>query len=156
VQHTLTGVPERTQRHYCRVASIPRQQNIAVGPQYTEERDQEASWQHGSGTFSFIDVRGEQGRRNGRYIAWQLPTTHSAIHHTTRGNQKRINRKLKDLAQTRGQGNSSESIERIYFPSSEAAVREWKKRPLQDSYWQAHSPPRCRRAAVWYALLKNE
>lgn len=39
-QAALTGVPERTQRHYCAVAGVDRQENIALGQPYMPKRVQ--------------------------------------------------------------------------------------------------------------------
>lgn len=83
VQGTLTGIPERTQRHYCRVARIGRQTNIAIGSRYTSEDVENQAWQQGKAVFKFTDYQGKQGRKGATYIAWHLPNNYTGPHQQT-------------------------------------------------------------------------
>ena len=135
-QAERTGVPERTQRHYCRVAKVKREQNIAVGQRYSQEGLQEMAWQRGGGAFEFKDSQGKQGRPDGRYLAHQMPTTHTGPHETAAfGRQRKINRKLKDLVNERARGNSSEKVDRLYHAHGAAAGKAYNGDPDRDAYW---------------------
>jgi hypothetical protein len=135
-QARRTGVPERTQRHYCRVAKVRRQQNIAVEQRYSQEGLQEAAWQRGGGVFEFKDSQGKQGPKDGRYLAHQMPATHTGPHETAaRGRQRKINRKLKDLVNERARGNGSEKVDRLYHPHGSAAAKSYNGDPDRDAYW---------------------
>ena len=83
VQENITGVPERTQRHYCKIAKVERKSNIAIGRKHTPLNVEEAAWQHSRAVFDFIDSQGKQGRKGGHYLAWHLPNSYSGPHSNT-------------------------------------------------------------------------
>jgi hypothetical protein len=72
VQESITSIPERTQRHYCKVAGIRRQTNIAIGNKKNPDELEKQAWQRGRATFEFVDHQGRQGRKGTTYIAWHL------------------------------------------------------------------------------------
>ncbi len=89
VQQGLTGVAARTQRHYCQVVGVPRQRNIAIGEPYSTPAAQEQAWQRGGGLLRFVDKDGRVGRPGGEYVAWQLPSSHGALHRRCPGGRRR-------------------------------------------------------------------
>jgi len=101
VQHSITSIPERTQRHYCKVAGIRRQTNIAIGNKTNPEEVEKLAWQRGRATFEFVDHQGRQGRKGTTYIAWHLPNSYTGPHQQSpNGRMRKINRKLTDLLAT--------------------------------------------------------
>lgn len=151
VQEQLTGLPERTQRHYCRVAKVKRQQNIAIGGKYTQEAAQECAWRRGRAIFEFYDAQGGQGRRGGRYMAWHLPSSYRGPHEqATNGRQRKINRILKDLVENVAQGNSSKPVDRCYAASPGTAGVVYQRNPHLDIYWQGRGE--YGRPGLWYVL----
>ncbi len=85
----LSGIAERTQRDYDRLARVKRRRNIAIGEAYSQEKAQERAWKQGRGVFHFVDVEGRQGRKNRAYIAWHLPNSYEASYQRrSRGSQK--------------------------------------------------------------------
>ncbi|MBK7919921.1 MAG: hypothetical protein IPJ94_27430 [Chloroflexi bacterium] len=80
VQEAITNIPERTQRHYCKVAGIRRQTNIAIGNKKNPEEAEKQAWQRGRATFEFVDHHGRQGRKGTSYIAWHLPNSYTGPH----------------------------------------------------------------------------
>ena len=104
-QAVMLGVPERTQRHYCRVAEVRRQANLVIGEKYSQEKFEEQLWQRGRAAFVFVDGNGRQGPKNGRYIARQLPNSYRGPHETAvKGRVRKINQQLKDLVDIRARG----------------------------------------------------
>jgi len=101
VQESITGIPERTQRHYCKKAGIRRQTNIAIGNRKKPEEAEKQAWQRGRATFEFVDHQGRQGRKGTTYIAWHLPNSYTGPHQQSpKGRMRKINRKLADLLAT--------------------------------------------------------
>ncbi len=128
-RHTLsavTGVPERTQRSYDALASVPRQSNVAVGAIATADTRHEHFAQR-PGAFELIDHKGKQGPAGTRYQAWRLPNSYGRLHKTClTGHQKRINRRLRriDLANQRAQGNgATNSKQRLFFDTCSSTLR---------------------------------
>ncbi len=146
-QQRITGIPERTQRHYCQAAGIERVTNIAIGPRHTAEAAQEQAWRHGRAAFTFIDVQGRQGERNGRYVAWQLPTSHKARHaQAARGRQKKINR---NLVTNGARGNS---VDRLFFAEAGRAGKAYSRDGGVDRYWRGGAVGGTGRFSLWYVL----
>lgn len=107
VQQSITSIPERTQRHYCKVAGIRRQTNIAIGSRKNPEEAEKQAWQRGRATFEFVDHQGRQGCKSTTYIAWHLPNSYSGPHQQSpKGRKQKINGKLKDLV-TKGRGGTA-------------------------------------------------
>ncbi|MCI0728558.1 MAG: hypothetical protein L0332_17815 [Chloroflexi bacterium] len=152
-QRELTGLPERTQRRYCRIAGVRRQQNIAILGRYTTEEVQESAWRHGRAVFEFYDYKGRQGQPGGRYLARYMPATHIGPHNqATRGRQRKINRKLKDLVNKGARGNGGDRVNRLYFHNGAAAAKAYNRRSIEDAYWpQTRSPVGSYR--LWGVLL---
>lgn len=133
----VTGIAERTQRSYDRVARVRRQSNIAIGERYTQEKAQERAWTQGRSVFRFVDTRGLQGKENQEYIAWHLPNSYEAQYpHRSRGSRKRLNRKLADLLKKGITGNSEDAVKRVFFPNGALAARAYSRDPHSDAYWQ--------------------
>lgn len=148
----VTGIAERTQRSYDQVARVNRQQNIAIGERYTQERVQERAWTQGRGVFRFVDTRGLQGREKQEYIAWHLPNSYQANYQRrSRGSRKRLNRKLADLLKKGITGNSEQSVKRVFFPSGSLAARAYNRDPNLDAYW--HSQPSLK-AQFWRVMAR--
>jgi hypothetical protein len=148
VQQQLTGLAERTQRHYGRVARVKRQQNIAIGGKYNQEAAQECAWRRGRAVFEFYD---SQKRREGAYLAWHLPSTYRGPHQQAgRSRQRKINRTLKDLVANVAQGNSSKVVERRYVNNGRAAVETQQHNRYLTIYWQGRGE--AGRACLWYLL----
>ena len=137
VQRQLTGIPERTQRHYCREADIKRQANIAIGNRYNQESAQDAAWQH-QGAFEFYDHLGYQGKRQSAYNAWHLPVSHTGtLSQAAYGSQRKINRYLVDLA-VKGNaqsvaGERLENVDKVFFDDAKQAGKAYNG--WLDAYW---------------------
>lgn len=156
-QRELLHVPERTQRHYCRVAQIQRTVNYAIGGKNSPEAQKEAAWQHGNATFPFKDKRGYQGKKNEEYIAWQLPSSHKARHSTApRGRQRKINRQLTvDLVNHAAQGNGGKQIDKRFFQNGADAAKAYNKQGGGvDTYWPQPHKRKCIKAELWICLSK--
>ena len=133
----ITGIAERTQRTYDQVARIKRQQNIAIGERFTQEKAQERAWTQGRGVFRFVDAQGLQGRENQEYIAWHLPNSYQANYQSrSRGSRKRLNRKLADLLKKGITGNGENKVKKVFFPTGTLAARACSRDPDSDAYWQ--------------------
>lgn len=153
VQQQLTGLPERTQRHYCRRAGVKRQQNITIGGNYSSEAAQECAWRRGRAMFEFYDANGQHGQLGGHYLAWQLPTTHVGPHQqASKGRQRKVNHKLQDLVINRARGNSSEKVGRCYWPDEAAAAKSYNRNPKADAHWP-QPEHEDRRYQLWRYLL---
>ncbi|MCL4267864.1 MAG: hypothetical protein KJ069_32155 [Anaerolineae bacterium] len=136
VQSSITGIPERTQRHYCQVAPIRRQTNIVIGGKYNPEEVEKQAWQRGRATFQFTDYLGRQGRRGAIYIAWHLPSTYIGPHlQSSKGRLRKINRKLKDLVTNGARGNGGKKVEKLYFTNGANAGRALNRGQVQVAYW---------------------
>ncbi|MBK9054484.1 MAG: hypothetical protein IPL78_27310 [Chloroflexi bacterium] len=150
MQADLTGVPERTQRAYGRLAGLEVQRNIAVGEQVDPETVQERAWAHGKAVFILTDSQGQQGPKNRQYIAWHLPNSYTGPHQrTSRGRQKKINRKLNDLVKQRAQGNKQGKVDHIFYASGREAGRAFQKRVENDVYWPFIRRKKRDAAALW-------
>lgn len=136
VQEAITNIPERTQRHYCKVAGIRRQTNIAIGNKKNPEEVEKQAWQRGRATFEFIDHQGRQGRKGTTHIAWHLPNSYTGPHQQSpTGRMRKINRKLKDLVTKGAQGNGGETVEKMYFANGKEAAKVFSRGMELNSYW---------------------
>lgn len=147
-----TAVPERTQRHYARVAGVIRQQNLEIGPRHTEETEEEMAWRHGRSSFEFIDYHGRQGQPNARYRARQLPNSYPRRHQVGAGGRRRkINKQLNSLVNHEERGSQFRRVDKRYFANGRAAAREGGRPPETQAYW----PENGRNAGcyrVWYGV----
>ena len=138
VQRQLTHVPERTQRHYGRIAKIKTEKNIAIGGNVSTMAQEEAAWQRGQAVFVYTDRAGRFGSENGRYLAWQLPNSYSGPHQQAPfGRQQKINQRLKsqlqDLVEIEAQGNREKNDGQLYHANGSDAVRALKQ--SEETYW---------------------
>jgi hypothetical protein len=148
----LTGLAPRTQLDYDRVARVSARRNLAIGDRHTTAALQERAWQRGRAVFTFIDVKGKQGRAGGEYVAWHLPNSYEGPHaRRSRGSRKRLNRKLADLVTEGIPGNSGAAIEHVFWPDGAAAAKQYNRDPELDAYWANRSPSRTG-AALWGVL----
>jgi hypothetical protein len=135
----LSGVPERTQRSYDRVARVQRQANIAIGERYSKETIEARAWQQGRAVFRFIDFRGLNGKPQAEYLAWHLPNSYTGPYERrSRANRKRINRKLADLVKKGIPGTSEQKVERLFWPNGAQAAKGYSRDPQRDAYWLPH------------------
>ena len=148
----LTGVPERTQRDYDKLAAVKRERNIATGGKYTKVNVEQAAWEKGRGVFKFHDVQGKQGRKGTEYIAWHLPNSYSGPHaRRSRRSQKCVNRKLADLLTKGTAGNGEEAIDKIFWHNAKEAGRAYNRNPRCDAYWP-YKHTWARKCKLWYVL----
>ncbi len=128
-------VPERSQRRYCQRLNLKRQRHIAIGKPYNKERMEQRLWGQGQATFAFLDSQGALGKKNGRYVAWQLPNSYGRRHQPSRmGRQKKLQRQLTDLVNQGARGNGENAVQRHYHPNGKAAARAANN---QTAYWPA-------------------
>lgn len=141
-------VPERSQRRYCQRLNLKRQRHIAIGKYYNKERVEERLWGQGAATFEFIDSQGALGKKNGRYVAWQLPNSYGRRHQASRmGRQKKLQRQLTDLVNQGARGNGGQAVQRQYHPNGKAAARAANN--IQTAYWPAKQSTDWQ---LWYSL----
>ena len=153
---SVTGLADRTQRVYDRVAKIKRQRNIAIGEGYSQEKAQERAWSKGRTVFHFIDTKGLQGRVGREYVAWHLPNSYQTTYQRrSRGSRKRLNRKLNDLLTKGITGNTEAAVEKVFFPTGALAARRYNRDPHQDVYWQPEQPERSN-AGLWHVIAAME
>lgn len=134
----VTGVAERTQRTYDRIARVSRRSNLALGERYTKERFEARAWSQGRAVFRFIDTRGLHGRPQADYIAWHIPNSYAGPHERrSKANRKRVNRKLADLVKQGIPGTSKERFTQLFWPNGALAARGYNRRPYLDAYWAA-------------------
>ncbi len=155
VQRELTYVPERTQRHYGRIAKIKTKKNIAIGRKLTPMALEETAWQHGQAAFVYTDYAGELGSRNDRYLAWQLPNSYQGPHQQAHsGRQRKINQRLKqsqqlqNLVEIGAQGNRELRDGQLYHTNGSEAVQALGL--TEESYW----PTRRKRHTQFWAVLQ--
>jgi len=136
VQQSITSIPERTQRHYCEVAGIRRQTNIAIGNKKNPEEVEKQAWRQGNATFEFVDHHGRQGCKGTSYIAWHLPNSYSGPHQQSpKGRMRKINQKLAVLVTKGAQGNGGETVEKLYFTNGKEAGRAFNGCGEYGTYW---------------------
>jgi len=136
VQESITSVPERTQRHYCKVARIKCQANIAIGGKYSKEKEENQAWQRGQAIFKFIDHQGRLGQKGTSYISWHLPNSYIGPHkQTASGRMRKINRKLQVLVQKGARGNNRKKIDKMYYANGKEAGRALNRSQGLEVYW---------------------
>ena len=133
----LTGIPERTQRHYDRLSGTKRITNYATGERNNEQTAERAAWEHGRAAFVLTDYKGKQGRKGGRYNAWRLPNSYQIkLERANKGRQRKINAKLAaDLVTNGARGNGGSGIDRLFHPDGKQAARAAQRQPGQDAFW---------------------
>ncbi|MCP5096940.1 MAG: hypothetical protein GY943_15430 [Chloroflexi bacterium] len=136
-QQQLTQVPQRTQRHYEKQAGVKTKTNLAVGSAYTPTNIEKHTWKKGGAIFQFVDKNGRLGKKNGRYVAWQMPNSYIGPHAVAaRGNQRRVNRQLIDLVQKGAQGNNEPlKTQRRYFQNGRFAAKAISQHQIKEGYW---------------------
>jgi hypothetical protein len=140
----LSGVGRSSQRAYEDRVGIEVQANFAVGDVSTKENQENRAWVQGQALFELKDYRGQQGKKGKTYLAWQLPNTYLGQHrHRSRGRQKRINRKLKDLVMKGMPGNvggtrETQKPEKVYYPNGKLAAKAYGRDPERELYWKRH------------------
>ncbi len=148
-QETTTGVPERTQRAYCKTANVVCKRNIAIGESSTEEAFKKNAWRYGQ-VFEFVDHHGQHGQVGRAYIAWQMPNSYTGTHQkTAKGRMRKINRKLKDLVTLGAQGNSGGNVDKLYYANGGEAGRAFNRNADKDAYWPLHVSGQRRQADLW-------
>jgi hypothetical protein len=153
----LSNVSAQSQRTYEKRAGVIVLHNFAVGEQQSTQRLQERVWQRGGGVFELTDHIGQQGRKGRTYLAWQLPNSYRCTYQQRpKGQQKRINRKLKDLVMKGMPGNVEETREtqkllKQYFPDGKLAAKAHGRCPEQELYWRRHRT-RDRARMLWQAI----
>jgi hypothetical protein len=135
-QELLTQVPQRTQRHYEQQAGVQIIPNLAIGSAYTPANIEQQTWRKGGAVFQFVDKNGRIGKRNGRYVAWQMPNSYIGPHaNAAPGNHRRLNRQLTGLVQKGVQGNDLLSPNHRYFHNGHAAATALTRQRTDESYW---------------------
>ena len=149
---SLTGVAERTQRDYDKVAKVSRQRNMSVGARYSKGILEERTWHHGLAVFRFIDIQGKQGRRGQEYVAWHLPNSYKGPHsQCAKGRQKKINKQI-DLVNIGVQGNGP-AVNRLFHPDAKSAAKSFSRNCQIDSYWPANQTLLAR-YLQWYVMRR--
>lgn len=152
----IAGIPERTQRRYCRVARVKRQPSFAVGENATKENQQERAWLHGRSCFVFVDSKGRQGKPGGRFVAWRLPNIYGRVHdRAARGRLRKNNRKIADLVNIGTRGNSGGQVA-IFHPNALLASRAYSRDYHHDHFWPAVRQKRPSSEAVFWHVLGGQ
>lgn len=152
----IAGIPERTQRRYCRVAKVKRQPNFAVGENATKENQQERAWLHGRSCFVFVDSKGRQGKPGGRFVAWRLPNTYGRVHdRAARGRMRKNNRKIADPVNIGTRGNGGSQVV-IFHPNGSLAARAYGRDHHHDHFWPATHRKRPSKEAVFWHVLGGQ
>lgn len=152
----LSGIAERTQRAYDRLARVERRANMAVGGRYTQECMEERAWQQGRAVFRFVDVLGKQGRKDAAYVAWHLPNSYrGAYERRARGSRKRLNRQLAGLLPKGITGNDGRAAgpacDKVFWADGAAAARQFNRDPARDAYWSQRQSTRAG-DGLWHVL----
>jgi hypothetical protein len=138
-------------------ARVQTQAHFAVGERVSGHNEQEHAWQRGGALFTLADFQGQQGRKGGSYLAWQLPNSYAGPHQQRpKGRQKRINRELKDLVMQGMPGNEQEKIEKRYYVNGAQAARGYgrsqrKGAVTTEVYWP-RLMSRQRRYQIWQVI----
>jgi len=141
--HRITGIPARTQRHYCRISKIQRQANFAIGDQLNTASQQESAWRY-AGSFSHTDHHGYQGPKGRKYTANRLPNAYrGTLTKAAKGSQRKINSGLINFAnkgKATGPQSNREKQSRLFYDSGAAAASVYNRRQDTDLYWSQHRP----------------
>jgi hypothetical protein len=164
----LSGVGASSQRAYETRAGVEVQTNCAVGEAVTKEATENRAWRHGRALFELKDHRGRQGRAGQSYLAWQLPNSYIGAHaRQPKGQQKLINRKLRDLVIKGTPGNGERTVNpravdaavaatapaasklaKRYYPNGKLAARAAGRDVERQRYWR-EPYSRTGRQAIW-------
>lgn len=132
----ITGVPARTQRHYCQVASVDRVRNMAIGKPKTNTNIHNEAHKHGRAWFIFVDRKGKQGKPGAVYNAWMLPNSYQgATQLAPMGRQRKTNRKIKDLVKIQARGNDDRSVKKLFYPNGKDAAAKYGRDHSQDVFF---------------------
>jgi hypothetical protein len=134
----LTGIPERTQREYCKIAGIDLQRHLVVGEAWQDGVGRENRvMEQGQGAFKFVDTKGLQGQAGGEYVAWHLPNTHtSKLVKRSRTMRKRNNRHIQNLSIKKDMGNcGQDSIVKVFHETVQNAGKAWNRNSANDAYY---------------------
>ncbi len=145
---SLCGVGRSSQRTYENRTGIRVQTNFAIGEVVTREKTENRTWEHGPAVYELTDSRGQQGKPGQTYMAWQLPNSYIGRHkRRPKGQQRQINRKLKDLVKQGTPGNVGMTGEaaplkqgRRYFVHGRAAAHAREQSRMQTLYWRTRQP----------------
>ena len=150
----LTTIPARTQLVYEKRAGIQKQQNIAIGASFSEEKIKARAWKSGRSVFKFVDYKGKQGKAEQTYIAWRLPNQYSSsLEHAPKGRMRKINQKLKDLVNKRAQGNSNDvDYQRVYYQDGASAAKRYTRQTTKDDIYWVNQNMRKRPFTMWHVL----
>lgn len=131
----VTGVSERAQYEYNKLLGRKATKNYTItNLEYNQENVYKLVVQAGRPVMRFIDWHGLQGESRKAVCLYRLPDTRSRVHEqAAKGRQGQINKAI-NLAITREQGNDSE-VNRLYFPTIGAAVKDFGRNPEQPHYW---------------------
>ena len=134
-----TGIPERTQRHYDRVAGIERQTNIAIERPYSPAAFQEVAAKHGMATFILTDWLGQHGPPNRRYIAIRLPNSYTTAAPKPAGKtaKKRLNRRIKQAALSDQRPMLTSLFKQMFFSNPGLAVSAYNRDSSLARYYPA-------------------
>ena len=156
---SLTGVNERTQLIYERIAGIDSTRCIAIGNRYTNEEWQEQAWHRQNKTFIFVDHQGQQGRAGEKYVAWHLPNRYqSNIETAGFGRKRRINQQLRDkliLVNHQGRGNQFGVMQQkvntmsVFYQDGSKAVKAIRRTKAEEIYWEQQRTNTC---VLWNPL----
>lgn len=148
----LTGVPERTQIRYDKVAKVKVRYNIGTANEEpTQENYQRRAWEQGRAAFKLFDIKQMK-----TVIAWRLPNSYDADYEQApKGRQRKHNRRI-NLVIKRQQGNDADIV-RTYLPTARIAARYASREPGHDHYYPtgttstfaADKPTKTKGVDVW-------
>ena len=148
----LTGVPERTQAIYDKVAGVKVSYNIGTeNEEPTRENYQRRAWEHGRAAFKLFDLK-----KRKTVIAWRLPNSYDADYpQAPRGRQRKHNRRI-NLVIKRQQDHDADIVQ-MYFPTAKLAERQATRNPEHDRYYPngrtltfaASKPAKLKGVNVW-------
>lgn len=151
---SATAVPERTQRHYNRIAGVVKQENIEVGVKHTDVTEEETAWSHGRASFEFVDYDGRQGQPGGVYRARRLPNGYERRHQlAANGRRRKINRQLHGLVNHEERGCQCKRPDKRYYSSGLEAAKAANRRRGSTVYWPENGRKRAGAALIWHGVL---
>lgn len=152
----LSGVGRCSQRNYEKRVKVQVTKNYAIGEAATDLNREQRATDKGGATFALKDVKGKQGPKNKRYMAWQLPNSYSGPHaqesHSRK--QRRINRQLADLRMERTAGNGRPGNGVRYYGNGKLAVKGFNRNSHQECYFPTGKTKR--KAQLWGVLAQRQ
>ena len=136
-----TAVPDRTQRHYDKVAAVEVQPNIALaGRAGSVTASHDYVWQHGRASFEFTDYNGRHGPAGRIYLAHRLPNSyrtklrdgHSGRYRSVK---KRFNKTLSNPDNKGDRARLTPPVEKLYHDNGAGAARAYNRQPDTAVYW---------------------